>query len=38
VASPYFVRLKDGKVESYGKAGDFDSAKNPALDVTIKEK
>jgi len=29
----YFVRLINGKVESYGKVGDFDSAKNPAVDI-----
>ena len=32
-AVEYFVRLVNGKVESYGKVGDFDSAKNPALDI-----
>jgi len=26
---PYFVRLVNGKVESYGKKGDFDSTKVP---------
>ncbi len=30
-----FVRLVNGKVESYGKVGDFDSAKNPAADVNL---
>ncbi len=34
----YFVRLVDGKVESYGKKGDFDSTKNDALDINIKTK
>lgn len=34
----YFVRLADGKVESYGKMGDFDSTKDPTLDVTIKNR
>jgi len=29
----YYVRLVNGKVESYGKVGDFDSAKNPAVDI-----
>jgi len=37
----YFVRLIDGKVESYGKAGDFDSTKVPesktTIDVNIKK-
>jgi hypothetical protein len=26
---PYYVRLVDGKVESYGRLGDFDSVKDP---------
>ncbi|MFH1622824.1 MAG: hypothetical protein ABIA97_06900, partial [Candidatus Omnitrophota bacterium] len=32
---PYFVRLIDGKVESYGKAGDFDSTKNPTNNLNV---
>lgn len=39
--TPYFVRLIDGKVESYGRLGDFDSTKVPetksAIDINIKE-
>lgn len=31
----YFVRLIDGKVESYGKAGDFDSIKVPETKTTV---
>ncbi|MEI7999535.1 MAG: hypothetical protein WCH62_08535 [Candidatus Omnitrophota bacterium] len=31
----FFVRLVNGKVESYGKVGDFDSAKNPANDINL---
>jgi hypothetical protein len=34
----YFVRLVNGKVESYGKMGDFDSTKDPTLDINIKSK
>lgn len=34
----YFVRLDDGKVESFGRVGDFDSAKNPTLDINAKIK
>jgi hypothetical protein len=26
--TPYYVRLINGKVESYGRTGDFDSTKN----------
>ena len=33
VNTNYFVRFVNGKVESYGKLGDFDSAKNPAVDI-----
>lgn len=37
----YFVRLIDGKVESYGQVGDFDSTKLPesksTIDLHIKE-
>jgi outer membrane protein assembly factor BamE (lipoprotein component of BamABCDE complex) len=31
----YFVRIIDGKVESYGRMGDFDSAKVPEKKETI---
>src|ERR1035437_1309755 len=31
----YFVRLVSGKVDSYGKMGDFDSAKDPTRNLTI---
>ena len=37
-AIEYFVRLVGGKVESYGKVGDFDSAKNPANDINLNVK
>lgn len=32
-ATPYYVRLVDGKVESYGRMGDFDSTKDPRIIV-----
>lgn len=32
----YYVRFVNGKVESYGNKGDFDSTKNPAMDINIK--
>ena len=39
--SPYYVRLINGKVESYGRTGDFDSTKTPTLrlesDQSIKQ-
>ena len=31
-----YVRFIDGKVESYGRKGDFDSTKNPAIDVNTR--
>jgi hypothetical protein len=31
----YFVRLLDGKVNAYGKIGDFDSTKDPAFNFNI---
>ena len=34
----YFVKLIDGKVTSYGKVGDFDSTKDPTLNVIIQNK
>lgn len=33
--TPYFVRIVDGKVESYGRLGDFDSTKVPETKSTI---
>ncbi|MGV8935447.1 MAG: SHOCT domain-containing protein [Gallionellaceae bacterium] len=41
ITRPYYVRLVDGRVESYGRAGDFDSTKTPTVrveyDQTIKQ-
>lgn len=34
----YYVRLVRGLVESYGRKGDFDSTKNPALDLNVNQK
>ena len=33
--TPYYVRIIDGKVESYGKLGDFDSTKVPETKTTV---
>jgi hypothetical protein len=33
--SPYYVRIVDGKVESYGRLGDFDSTKVPESKTTV---
>ena len=35
ITDPYYVRIIDGKVESYGKLGDFDSTKVPETKTTI---
>lgn len=32
----YFIRLRDGKVDAYGKKGDFDSTKDPTMNLNIK--
>lgn len=41
LTKPYYVRLINGKVESYGRTGDFDSTKTPAVrlesEQTIKQ-
>ena len=34
---PYFVRLINGKVDSYGKLGDFDSTKKPTIKIETQE-
>lgn len=34
----YFVRIIDGRVESYGRMGDFDSTKDPTLNVNIRNR
>ena len=34
----YFVRLVDGKVDSYGRVGDFDSTKDPTLRIIKQRK
>ena len=33
----YFVRLHNGKVDAFGKSGDFDSAKDPTVNVNVKQ-
>ena len=34
----YFVRLIGGKVESYGRTGDFNSTKNPTVDINVRQR
>jgi len=33
-----YVKLTDGKVESFGAVGDFDSTKDPTLNLNIKNR
>jgi outer membrane protein assembly factor BamE (lipoprotein component of BamABCDE complex) len=33
-----FVRLVNGRVESFGRKGDFDSTKNPTTDLNINQR
>ena len=35
ITDEYYVRIINGKVDSYGRMGDFDSTKDPRLDVNI---
>ena len=37
ITTPYYVRLVDGKVESYGRMGDFDSTKDPRKIIVERE-
>lgn len=34
----YFVRFIDNKVESFGEVGDFDSTKDPTINVNLNQK
>lgn len=34
----YFVRMIDGKVDSYGKVGDFNSTKDPTINVNVQNR
>jgi outer membrane protein assembly factor BamE (lipoprotein component of BamABCDE complex) len=34
----YFVRVINGRVDSYGKVGDFDSTKDPTINVNIRNR
>jgi hypothetical protein len=38
IEGQYFVQLVGGRVESYGRVGDFDSTKDPTLNLNIKNK
>lgn len=33
----YFVKLRDGRVSSFGKMGDFDSTKEPSINVNVRQ-
>lgn len=34
----FYVRLINGKVESYGRKGDFGTTRNPGVDININQK
>ena len=34
-ATPYFIRIINGRVDAYGRMGDFDSTKIPEIKSTI---
>lgn len=34
----YFIRLRDGTVDAYGKVGDFDSTNSPTLNLNIRNR
>lgn len=42
VTTPYFVRIIDGKVDAYGRLGDFDSTKpretKSTIDLNVKQR
>jgi outer membrane protein assembly factor BamE (lipoprotein component of BamABCDE complex) len=33
ITTPYFVRIVDGKVDAFGRMGDFDSTKTPTVRI-----
>lgn len=37
ITKPYYVRIIDGKVDAYGRLGDFDSTKNPTIQIKADE-
>lgn len=38
ITVPYYVRLVNGRVDSYGRLGDFDSTQKPTLKIEADEK
>jgi outer membrane protein assembly factor BamE (lipoprotein component of BamABCDE complex) len=37
VTTPYFVRIVDGKVEAYGRRGDFETPRS-TIDLNVKQR
>ena len=33
-----YIKITDGKVESFGRWGDFDTTKDPTINVNVKDK
>ena len=38
IINEYFVLLQNGVVEQYGRVGDFDSTKDPTLNLNLNRK
>ncbi len=38
ITNPYYVRIVNGRVDSYGRLGDFDSTQKPTIRVETDEK
>ena len=36
--TPYYIRLINGRVDSYGRSGDFDSTQKPTIQIETNEK
>jgi len=37
IVASYYVRFLAGQVESFGRKGDFDSTKDPTLNIRVKD-
>lgn len=35
---PYFVRIKEGRVDSYGRTGDFDTTRAPTTRIEVEQR
>lgn len=37
ITQEYYVKLVNGRVDSYGRMGDFNTTKNPTFDYNVNE-